>query len=75
MDTQKVAHFDYHQPRGARRSMSCNDRHRKNAPMSQTNAIILRIKADRGKGFEQLFKKHQYPNSVKHHAKGGTEIA
>jgi hypothetical protein len=39
--------------------------------MSQTNAIILRIKADRAKEFEQLFKKHQYPNWVKHHAKGG----
>jgi hypothetical protein len=27
--------------------------------MSQTNAIILRIKADRAKEFEQLFKNHQ----------------
>ena len=39
--------------------------------MSQTNAIILRIKADRAKEFEQLFKNHQYPNWVKHHGKGG----
>jgi len=39
--------------------------------MSQTNAIILRIKADRAKEFERLFKKHQYPNWKKHHAKGG----
>ena len=39
--------------------------------MSQTNAIILRIKADRAKEFERLFKKHQYPNWVKHHEKGG----
>lgn len=39
--------------------------------MSQTNAIILRIKADRAKDFERLFKKHQYPNWVKHHKRGG----
>jgi len=39
--------------------------------MSQTNAIILRIKADRAKEFERLFKKHQYQNWQKHHAKGG----
>ncbi len=39
--------------------------------MSQTNAIILRIKADRAKEFERLFKKHQYPNWVKHHKRGG----
>ena len=39
--------------------------------MSQTNAIILRIKADRAKEFERLFKKHQYPNWRKHHDKGG----
>lgn len=39
--------------------------------MSQTNAIILRIKADRAEEFERLFKKHQYPNWVKHHQKGG----
>jgi hypothetical protein len=39
--------------------------------MSQTNAIILRIKADRADEFERLFKKHQYPNWVKHHEKGG----
>jgi len=39
--------------------------------MSQTNAIILRIKADRAKVFERLFKKHQYPNWKKHYAKGG----
>ena len=39
--------------------------------MSQTNAIILRIKADRASEFERLFKKHQYPNWQKHHAKGG----
>jgi hypothetical protein len=34
--------------------------------MSQTNAIILRIKADRADEFERLFKEHQYPNWVKH---------
>jgi hypothetical protein len=39
--------------------------------MSQTNAIILRIKADRAAEFERLFKKHQYPNWVRHHEKGG----
>ena len=39
--------------------------------MSQTNAIILRIKADRADEFERLFKQHQYPNWVKHHEKGG----
>jgi hypothetical protein len=39
--------------------------------MSQTNAIILRIKADRAEEFERLFKKHQYPNWIKHHEKGG----
>jgi hypothetical protein len=39
--------------------------------MSQTNAIILRIKAERAKEFERLFKKHQYPNWQKHHDKGG----
>ncbi len=39
--------------------------------MSQTNAIILRIKADRAKEFERLFKAEQYKNWEKHHAKGG----
>ena len=28
-------------------------------------------KADRADEFERLFKKHQYPNWVKHHEKGG----
>jgi hypothetical protein len=39
--------------------------------MSQTNAIILRIKADRADEFERLFKEHQYPNWLKHLEKGG----
>jgi hypothetical protein len=39
--------------------------------MSQTSAIVLRIKADRTEEFERLFKKHQYPTWVRHHEKGG----
>jgi hypothetical protein len=39
--------------------------------VTQTNAIILRIRADRAEEFERLFKKHQYPNWRSHHAKGG----
>ena len=39
--------------------------------MSQTNAIILRIRKDRTAEFERLFEAEQYPNWTKHHANGG----
>jgi hypothetical protein len=38
--------------------------------MSQTNAIILRIQADRAAEFEKLFEAEQYPTWKKYHAKG-----
>lgn len=38
--------------------------------MSQTNAIVLRIKADRTKEFEALFEAKQYPHWKEMHAKG-----
>jgi hypothetical protein len=44
---------------------------RREAEMSQTNAIILRIKRDRAKEFERLFREKQYPNWEKHHRAGG----
>ena len=39
--------------------------------MSQTNAIILRIRTDRAAEFEKLFEAEQYPNWLRHHASGG----
>jgi len=39
--------------------------------MSQTNAIILRIKKERTKEFEEAFGREQYKNWEKHVAKGG----
>ena len=38
--------------------------------MSQTNAIILRIRKDKAKEFEALFEREQYPNWKRHHATG-----
>ena len=38
--------------------------------MSQTNAIILRIRKDKAKEFEALFEREQYPNWKRYRAEG-----
>ena len=38
--------------------------------MSQTNAIILRVRKDKAKEFEALFEREQYPNWKRFQGKG-----